>query len=404
MAQLGDAILVRGPSLNENELWLREQINFSDPEKKYIYNHSGQLGAPKVIKNYPGETVSLTNGARPFILQANYITLSGFQFKNGKNVNAGTVEPSNTANGPPLITSKGNKVLNCTFEGKIGYDAVGAHGDDHVIAGNVCNLNGASTGTQGHCYYFSHGQNVQLLWNVAMGSWPGYGIHLYDQRRASADFKREIHNFLVEGNVLRGSDERSGMIVAMDDEGGYGNNIDTMVIRNNIFTANNFFRLQISGIATIKNIKIYNNTFYQNGRQGLHVLAASKTTQNIENVEIKNNIFDVTSNSSCKVNCEWYKPAAMEINNAKNVIVERNGYLLGAVTLGALDSKPIVGAIVFENGAADDWRVRVGSPTIDQGITLPLVDRDFRGIPRPQGSGYDIGAFELEATSETNGL
>ncbi len=47
----------------------------------------------------------------------------------------------------------------------------------------------------------------------------------------------------------------------------------------------------------------------------------------------------------------------------------------------------------FRNLAAGDARLRAGSPAIDSGANLGvLVDR--KGTTRPQGNGYDIGAYE----------
>jgi nitrous oxidase accessory protein NosD len=37
---------------------------------------------------------------------------------------------------------------------------------------------------------------------------------------------------------------------------------------------------------------------------------------------------------------------------------------------------------------------RVGSPALDGGTTVPWLKTDLRGDARPQGSGYDIGAYE----------
>ena len=41
-----------------------------------------------------------------------------------------------------------------------------------------------------------------------------------------------------------------------------------------------------------------------------------------------------------------------------------------------------------------DLRHRVGSPAIDSGSNIYAPDRDINGISRPQGAGYDIGAYE----------
>jgi hypothetical protein len=43
-----------------------------------------------------------------------------------------------------------------------------------------------------------------------------------------------------------------------------------------------------------------------------------------------------------------------------------------------------------------DYRPRAGSPAIDAGLTIPWLTTDLEGNSRPQGSGYDVGAFEGE--------
>src|SRR5881396_3521599 len=48
----------------------------------------------------------------------------------------------------------------------------------------------------------------------------------------------------------------------------------------------------------------------------------------------------------------------------------------------------------FVNPSALDFRLQAGSPAVDAGTILSIVLGDFLGIIRPQGAGYDIGAFE----------
>ena len=49
----------------------------------------------------------------------------------------------------------------------------------------------------------------------------------------------------------------------------------------------------------------------------------------------------------------------------------------------------------FVNAAGNDYHLQAGSPAIDAGIVLPFVVTDLDGNPRPQGLGYDIGAYEF---------
>lgn len=51
----------------------------------------------------------------------------------------------------------------------------------------------------------------------------------------------------------------------------------------------------------------------------------------------------------------------------------------------------------FTNPSADDYSLQSDSPAVDAGINLSFegITVDYMGIARPQGSGYDIGAYEF---------
>jgi hypothetical protein len=365
----GDALLVRGGTLNDNEVWIRD-----------VLGHSGAPGKPKIIRNFPGETPVFSIGVRPFILTANYITLSGIHFQNGKSLGLGSEDEGFV----------GNRAYNNTFRGVIDFDAVGTHGNDIVLAGNDCDVPSSTQGTQGHCYYISFGDNIRLLYNIAKGA-PGYGIHIFDQRRhLTGDFQRVISNVLVEGNLLAASPERSGMIIAMGDEGALGNHIDGVTVRNNLFVENNFAGIAVGGIT--RNVKIYHNTFYQNGRQGVTVYDEAS----LNGVEIFNNLFDQSANTNCKLFCSWYEIAHIQKGaRAQNVVISNNFYAPGpALIIGGQDSAASVGSPGFVNGPAGNYRLGAGSAAIDKGMALPQVQRDFDGVARPVGPKPDAGAFE----------
>lgn len=367
----GDALLVRGGTLNDNEVWIRD-----------VLGHSGTPAKPKIIRNFPGEAPEFSIGVRPFIVSANYITLSGIHFKNGKSLSTGGETEGFV----------GNRFYNNTFRGVIDYDALGTHGNDIVIAGNDCDVPSSTQGTQGHCYYISAGNNIRLQYNIAKGA-PGYGIHIFDQRRGNPqvqDIQRIISNVLVEGNLLAASPERSGMIISMGDEGARGNYIDGVTVRNNLFVGNNFAGIAVGGIT--RNVKIYHNTFYQNGRQGVTLYDEST----LNGVEIFNNLFDQTANTNCKLNCSWYETAHIQKGaRAQNVVISNNFYAPGpALIIGGQDSAASVGNPGFVNGPGGNYRLAAGSAPIDKGMLLPQVPKDFDGVPRPVGSKPDAGAFE----------
>jgi Right handed beta helix region len=176
---------------------------------------------------------------------------------------------------------------------------------------------------------------------------------------ASNGFADEI---IVEGNLSAASPERSGMILAMGDEAALGNHKDSVTIRNNIFVANNFVGIAIGG--NLRNVKIYHNTFYQNGRQGVTIYDDAT----ISGIEIANNLFDQTTNTNCKANCSWYVPAHVEKGSrALGVTLSNNFYAPGPVLLvGTTDPSPSVGAAGFVNGAIGDFRLSAASAAIDR--------------------------------------
>ncbi len=55
----------------------------------------------------------------------------------------------------------------------------------------------------------------------------------------------------------------------------------------------------------------------------------------------------------------------------------------------------------FVNVSAGDFHLQSTSPAINAGATLAEVTTDFDGISRPQGSGYDIGAYEFSGPTPT---
>jgi hypothetical protein len=56
---------------------------------------------------------------------------------------------------------------------------------------------------------------------------------------------------------------------------------------------------------------------------------------------------------------------------------------------------------MFTDLTSNDFTLRKGSQAIDMGTALPEIRDDFLGVSRPQGAGFDIGAFEYTGASST---
>lgn len=373
----GDTILVRGPVHDEGEIWVRRE-----------YGHGGAEGARKVIKPFPGEHVRLSNGARPFIVDADYVTVSGFVFENGKSL--GIPDAGDT------LRRRGNRFINNRYAGPLSWAFIDSHGDDHLLAGNVCEATGSSVGTQGHCYYVSYGNHLRIAHNVGRGA-PGYGLHVFDQRRATTDFRRTITDVVIEGNVLTHSTQRSGLIVAMADEGALGNAIEGVVIRNNVITRNSHLGILVTGV--VRGVQILHNTVVDNGRQAIHVADDVR----VAGVDIRHNLLEQSDGDACLNDCQWYRTAHIQIGpRANGVTADTNGYLPGDPTvLGGSDEHAVTGPVTFADVAALDFHVRAGAASIDRATPLPTVAVDADGLPRPMGNAADLGAFEWPAAAPT---
>jgi parallel beta-helix repeat protein len=364
----GDTVLLRAGTYSEGEIWIRTP-------------QAGTNDRPKVIKNYPGEEVFMVNAARDFYVDADDITVSGLNFRNGKAL---------IAVGWASRDQRDNWFINNSFAGTIGWAAIEITGHDHILGGNLCEVSGSVVGTMGHCYYITQGSNFKIIYNVASGA-PGYGIHMYDERREEKDFQRVIRDVLVEGNILKSSKQRSGMIIAMTDAGNFGNHITDVTVRNNIFFSNNHAGLVIEGV--VDGLSVYNNTFYQNGLLGLYM----ETTSITRGIDIRNNLFYQSKNSNCSTECGDMAEAHVQIGkNVRGISLTGNSYHPGRPTiLGGSDAGAITGEVHFANEAQQDFHVRAGSSVIDRGLTLPSVLIDHDGKARPQGAAYDVGAFEF---------
>lgn len=69
--------------------------------------------------------------------------------------------------------------------------------------------------------------------------------------------------------------------------------------------------------------------------------------------------------------------------------------------VATVDITSTLGPLQDNGGFAPTMALLAGSPALDAGATVGSVTTDQRGTARPQGSAYDIGAFELVASGPT---
>lgn len=171
------------------------------------------------------------------------------------------------------------------------------------------------------------------------------------------------------------------------DHGIYVADADEITIMNNVFHA--FARgwavHRYSSRGSLSHgLAILNNTFVgQNPYRPGQIILATPTV----GVRIENNIF------------HGPKTGAIYFENLRlnGAAVRNNLTHAGSIKVGR--PKGVSFSRNWENTdprlvGENDLRLRSDSPAIDVGLTLREVTHDADGLPRPQGNGYDLGAYE----------
>jgi parallel beta-helix repeat protein len=112
----------------------------------------------------------------------------------------------------------------------------------------------------------------------------------------------------------------------------------------------------------VRNAKLFNNTVYGNDLEGIYIDADADGTV------VKNNI--VYGNLRGPIT-----------DTGTNTVLSNN------LTINPSFIDPV----------HDNFKIQPASAAIDEGVVLSEVPNDFDGVPRPQGSAYDVGAYEYRA-------
>jgi hypothetical protein len=182
-----------------------------------------------------------------------------------------------------------------------------------------------------------------------------------------------VHNILVEGNTCFVFHQ------GFMGEASFHENSSHVTFRNNVFAHGGAWGIDVH---QIDNVTVQNNTFYDITHHG-----AGFRNNSLNNAVI-NNVFYDTGTSY------WASDGAT-LSGDHNLIFEANDPgQLGPNDI--LDMDPL-----FVDPENNDFHLQENSPAIDAGQTLTDVTTDLDGMLRPQGNGYDIGAYEFAASTPT---
>lgn len=265
--------------------------------------------------------------------------------------------------------------------------------------------NNQSAGNGEHGIYQSNsGDYPTIRGNILHHNFSA-GIHMNGDRNFTPG-DGIISFALVEKNIIYENGAPPG--------GGSGINCDGVsdsVIINNLLYNNHASGISlyaIDGAEGSSRNKVYNNTIVMaaDGRWCINIPAATEGQTDPVGNKIKNNI--LYTPHTFRGSIATYNTSVTNFESDYNIVVNRFSVDEGGtnMTLAAwqafgYDAHTLVStpSALFVNPATNDFHLKSGAPAIDAGTSVGEVTADRDGIPRPQGSAYDMGCFELSQCS-----
>ena len=368
---------------------------WSDMETTYggffsLAHMGGTAAAPIAVLGYPGETVLFfrTTQTRGFdtYQSTGYYTVANTHM-DAQHVGIGYDAGVGTTN----VRIVNNEIYNF-FEDSGGAATIDGSGKGHRYLGNLIHDNGGSKLYHG-IYFDSRdttGPNdVEIAYNTIYNQTGGRGIQIYGDSGAIINNVRIHHNLIHHIHL-------DGIILSRDSGTGF------QVYDNVVYhTADNMLQgptadhgdggncLRFTGTTSgggSSNLvaEVYNNTFVDCAVDG-GAYSHSISFEQANHITLRNNIIDAPG---------VYVDSTFSVS----AITSSNNMWLGGVTPASWDTNPVTGDVLslFIGASVRNFHLLSGSAAIDRGSSSvnTVVTTDFDGNPRPQGGGYDIGAFE----------
>lgn len=403
---------------NESQPWLTIQkaaktmvagdtvyIKVGTYREQVVPSNSGTAGNYITYSAYQGDIVTIDGGGISLpnwdsglihIWNKNYIKISGLRVVNaGPNQNNAGIYVDNSAhvnieknytyntvssgigvwNSNNIIIDENEVVLACNDGEQECITVAGTHTfeirNNHVHHGGPGSLGGegidAKDGAFNGKIYKNHVHHLNRL-GIYVEAWDK---HTYDIEV----FQNRVHHII----------DNDGFTLA-SEEGGL---LENITISNNISYNNDLNGLSISDAGSapnhpVKDVKIINNTFYNNGK-GIWGGGISIENRDVEDLVIRNNICG--QNLTYQILVEY---PVMNLLVDHNLIDGYRGY--EGETRGTHYKE---GDPKFVDPAGSDFHLEGTSPVVNNGSAVDAPSVDFDGNKRPQGQGYDIGAYEF---------
>ncbi len=281
------------------------------------------------------------------------------------------------------ITIKNNEVQLACNDGNQECISVGAVDGFEVAYNHIFNGGPGTNGGEGICLKDGSSNGKAYKNHVHNINRPGIYVDAWDKHTYNID----VYQNIVHDN------ESTGFSIA-SEQGGLLENIR---FYNNISYKNKWAGLNFSTCCIdnhpVSNVKVINNTFYNNGKDpwGGGILLENPQ---VTNVVIRNNISSQNLTFQMAVD-----PKVSQSNyTADHNLID--GFRGDPDEINGTDY--VKGDPFFVNFQTPDFNIQQNSPAIDKGSATDAPMDDYAGKARPFGAGYDIGAYEYIHASSSS--
>jgi hypothetical protein len=394
----GDFIVMRGGTwtdISKDGFFVRAQNKSGSPP-------AGAVGTgPITIMGYPGENVfiertnlldnqkgggiSSADTARQRLGCGSWVTITNLKIESG--FNEGMINSQNGSLNPAgsqwRVVNNEMTAVSCQNNTKCRGGGVSGAGAGQYWVGNhvhdVYDKPDALTSFENHGFYMEGSGSYEVAYNRIENIFGGNGVQTYGGSSTT------INNASIHHNIINGVGKH-GINIGNGSETG-------IVVYNNVV-----YNTDVAGLRfntrNLTDAKIYNNTFYNTDRLGVGDVRAALMNDDdlaVGAVEIRNNIF-VPGGTGRNYLGGSVGFGVVAGTMSTNLWFNGRGSIVGS---GNVRANP---RFVSTTPGSENFRLQAGSPAIDAGsaAVAPQVTNGFDvSSVRPQGRGFDIGAFEL---------
>jgi hypothetical protein len=344
---------------------------------------SGTAAAPITFKTAGSVVInqSASTGDGITLSNVNYIVIDGFQIQNSSQFCIAS------HNGSPTAPMVGLTIRNnaCTGGGTGGfylseasYSLIENNSISNPVASHglyLANAGSDNTTIRGNTIHGVHGSDAN-------------GIHLNGDKSVGGNGL--ITNVVIENNVVYDVFANG---ISLDG-------VQNAVFRNNLVysvSRNAFRAYRIDGAQGPKNYTIVNNTFVATGDWAI------KLSEDLGGHTVFNNILLTSSSSAGSISVQKTSNVRSGYNAVVNRFSSNNNSIIALAQWqqSGNDTTSFVTtpAALFVNPGGGNYQLLSTAPAVDKGTAsfnkIAAPTTDLMGGSRPQGTGFDIGAYEL---------